>query len=410
MKVGLFGLLGSGNVGNDGSLEAVLAYLREQHPSAELSCLCAGSAAVAARYGLPTTPLYWYYARDRDPGLVVRTVMKAFGKGRDAVRLLRWVRGQDVVIVPGAGVLEDTLPLRPWGFPFSMFLLSLFGRLFGTKVALLNVGSNVIKQRPLRVLYRWAARLAHYRSFRDAMSRDAMRAMGVHTSRDEVYPDLVFSLPEPTEPAEHGTVGVGVMDFHGGNDDRRRAEEIHRSYLDGVRGFVRWLVDGGYRVRLLTGDDVDHPIARQIIADARANRPDLDPDVVRFEPTETLGELMAQIAMVDVVVGTRYHNVVCSLKLAKPVISLSYSAKNDRIMADMGLGDYTQDARSVDVDLLVTQFTEVEKLAAEITPMLAARSAEKAGRLARQFEVLSAALGMPAPPRTGRRSSQGERP
>jgi polysaccharide pyruvyl transferase WcaK-like protein len=396
VKVGLFGLLGAGNVGNDGSLEAVLAYLRTHHPSADLSCLCSGPDVVAARYGIATTPLYWYYARERQPGLLARVGMKAVGKFRDTARILSWVRKQDVVLVPGTGVLENTLPVRPWGFPFSMFLLCLFGRLTGTKVALVNVGSNVIKQPTIRALYRAAARLAHYRSFRDPLSRDSMRAMGVDTSGDDVYPDLVFALPAPTASVERGSVGVGVMDFHGSTDDRRNAEEIYSSYVDAMRRFTRWLVDNGHRVRLLTGDEPDHEVVRDIIADVRAYRPDLDPSTVVFVPTETLGDVMTEIAKVDVVVGTRYHNVVCALKLAKPTVSISYSAKSDRIMAEMGLGDFCQDARTVDVNKLIEQFTEVSELADRIVPMLAERSAAKVARLSRQYEVLSASLGMPA--------------
>lgn len=395
MRVGLFGLLGAGNVGNDGSLEAVLAYLREQHPDARLSCLCSGPDTVAARYGIETTPLYWYYARDRRPGLLKRIGLKATGKVRDAVRTLRWVRRQDVVLVPGTGVLETTLPIRPWGFPLSMFLMCLFARLTSTKVALVNIGSNVVRQPLTRALYRFAARLAHYRSFRDTLSRDALRAMGVDTSGDDVYPDLVFALPEPPGTAQPGTVGVGVMDFHGSTDDRRHADRIHRSYVDAMRRFVRWLVDSGHRVRMLTGDEVDQSVVREVMADVRARRPDLDQDAVVFEPTETLGDLMAQIAQVDVVVGTRYHNVVCGLKLAKPTVSISYSAKSDRIMAEMGLGDFVQNARAVDVDKLITQFTEVEALADHVTPMLAQRAEAKAAQLSKQYSVLSASLGMP---------------
>jgi polysaccharide pyruvyl transferase WcaK-like protein len=389
-------LLGAGNVGNDGSLEVVLAYLRDHHSSAELSCLCSGPDLVAARYGLATEPLYWYYARERHPGPLARVAMKAVGRIRDTARILRWVRRQDVVLVPGAGVLENTLPVRPWGFPFSMFLLCLFGRLTGTKVALVNIGANVIKQPVLRAVCVAAARLAHYRSFRDGLSRDSMRTMGVDTSGDDVYPDLVFALPTPTASAEHGSVGVGVMDFHGSTDDRRDADEINASYLDALRRFTRWLVDNGWTVRLLTGDDPDHAVAADIIADARAHRPDLDPSTVVFEPTETLGEVMTQIAKVDVVVGTRYHNVVCALKLAKPTVSISYSAKSDRIMAEMGLGDFCQDARTVDVDKLIEQFTEVSELADRITPMLAERSAAKVAQLTCQYDVLSKSLDMPS--------------
>lgn len=395
MRVGLFGLLGAGNSGNDGSLEAVLGYLRADHPDAELSCLCSGPEVVATRYGIPTVQLYWYYARDRRPILPVRVVLKVAGKARDAVRVLRWVRRQDVVIVPGTGVLESTLPIRAWGFPFSMFLLCLFGRFTGTRVALVNIGSNVIRQPVLRSLYRAAARLAHYRSFRDAMSRDAMREMGVDTSADGVHPDLVFALPVPGGPVEAETVGVGVMDFHGGTDDRHRAEEIHRSYVDGMKRFVRWLVDDGRRVRLFTGDETDHTVVREVIDHVRAHRPDLDPSAVVSEPTATLGDLMRQMASVGSVVATRYHNVVCALKLAKPTVSISYSAKSDRIMAKMGLGEFCQDARTIDVDRLIEQFTTVERRAEQIRPMLAERAAERATRLEHQYAQLSAALFAP---------------
>jgi polysaccharide pyruvyl transferase WcaK-like protein len=388
VKVGLFGLLGAGNMGNDGSLEVVLAYLREQHPAAELSALCSGSDVVEARYGVPSEPLYCYYTRDRDPVLPVRVVLKSVAKFRDAARVLRWVRRNDVVIVPGAGVLENTLPLRAWGFPLSLFLLSLFGRLTGTKVAFVNVGSNVIKQRMMRYFIRWATRLAHYRSFRDTLSRDALATMGVDTARDEVYPDLVFALADPDVTVENGTVAVGLMDFHGSNDDRSRADDIHRTYVDGMRRFVRFLVDGGHRVRLLIGDEVDEVIVRQVLDEHPAG-------TVAYEPIATLGDVMAQIAKAEVVVGTRYHNVLCALKLAKPTISVSYSAKNDRIMADMGLGEFTQNARAVDADRLIDQFTAVAAAADRITPVLAEQSARRTALLTRQFEVLSASLGMP---------------
>src|ERR671925_41209 len=41
IRVGLFGLFGNGNSGNDGSLEAMLDFLRQARPDAELTCICA---------------------------------------------------------------------------------------------------------------------------------------------------------------------------------------------------------------------------------------------------------------------------------------------------------------------------------------------------------------------------------
>ena len=124
--------------------------------------------------------------------------LKALGKGVDAFRTASWVRQHDVVIVPGMGVLEASLPLRPWETPYAMFLLCASGRLFGTKVALVSVGANVINQRMTRWLFNSAARLAFYRSYRDVrcpVTRCGER--GIDITRDQVYPDLVFAIPVP---------------------------------------------------------------------------------------------------------------------------------------------------------------------------------------------------------------------
>ncbi|MGW2939755.1 polysaccharide pyruvyl transferase family protein, partial [Streptomyces sp. NPDC001156] len=299
-----------------------------------------------------------------------------------------WVRRHDVVIVPGMGVLEATLPLRPWGFPYSLFLLCASGRLLGTRVALVSVGAAEIKSRPTRALVRWSARLAAYRSYRDGQSRDAMRAMGVNTARDEVYPDLAFSLPTPQAGAPAGTPGpvcLGVMDFHGGNDDRARAEEIYRRYLDGTIRFVRTLVEEGRPVRLLTGDQCDLSVVAAVL-DA------VDSPLVTAAEPASLADLMNEMAAADTVVAVRYHNLICALKTGTPVLALCYAAKSDALMDRMGLGAYRHPAREVDADRLLEQFRDLEKHAAELRQTLAERNRVAAQQLAQQFTALTTTL------------------
>ena len=78
-----------------------------------------------------------------------------------------------------------------------------------------------------------------------------------------------------------------------------------------------------------------------------------------FESMSSLHDLMRQIAETDVVVATRYHNVVCALKLGKPTVSLGYAEKNDVLMAEMGLGRFCQHVERLDLDLLIEQFTQL---------------------------------------------------
>ncbi|MHB6905090.1 polysaccharide pyruvyl transferase family protein [Streptomyces sp. DB-54] len=388
LRVGVFGLLGSGNLGNDGSLEAVLGYLRAEHPEAAVDALCGGPEVVSARFGIPATRLHWYRGEYRTASRAGAVAGKGLGKLVDVFRTAAWVRRHDVVIVPGMGVLEATLPLRPWGFPYSLFLLCASGRLFGTPVALVGVGAAAIGNRPTRALVRWSARLAAYRSYRDAQSREAIRAMGVDTAGDAVHPDLAFALPTPEASAASdapGPVCVGVMDFHGGNDDRGRAEEIHRRYLDGTTRFVRALVEDGRPVRLLTGDGCDAPVVAAIL-DA------VDSPLVTAADTASLADLMKETAAADTVVAIRYHNLICALRTGTPTLALSYAAKSDALMDRMGLGAYCHPAREVDIDRLLEQFRALEKCSAELRQTLAERNADATRQLDHQFTALTRAV------------------
>ena len=60
-RIGLIGLFGSGNAGNDGSLEAMLILLRRVRPDAELTCFCACSQEAAEHilraFQIPAVPI-----------------------------------------------------------------------------------------------------------------------------------------------------------------------------------------------------------------------------------------------------------------------------------------------------------------------------------------------------------------
>ena len=129
-RVGLFGLLGSGNIGNDVSMESVLRYLRADHPDAIVDAMCKGPAMVTERYGVAAIPMNWYQKYEQRVSGVMAVPLKTLGKGVDVFRTARWVRRHDVVIVPGMGVLEASLPLQAWGMPYAMFLISASGRTF----------------------------------------------------------------------------------------------------------------------------------------------------------------------------------------------------------------------------------------------------------------------------------------
>jgi polysaccharide pyruvyl transferase WcaK-like protein len=112
MKIGLFGNFGSGNLGNDASLEAMLLFLRSARPTAELVCFCTNPNNVRERFKIPAIPIRrqrgttaLYRIVDR-----IRLVRTAFDMGY----IFRNARKFDAIIAPGTGLLDDFCD-SPWG-------------------------------------------------------------------------------------------------------------------------------------------------------------------------------------------------------------------------------------------------------------------------------------------------------
>jgi len=388
-RIGLFGVLGAGNIGNDASMESMLSYLTAAHPHVMIDAMCGGPEHLQTKYGIDAIPQQWQQKYENVPRLS-KPIVKILGKFFDVFRTMQWVRRHDLVIVPGAGVLEASLPLGPWTIPYSMFLLCLAGRIFDTKVALVSVGADTIKPRLTRWFSTTAARLAWFRSYRDQMSLEAMQRRGLDTSEDRVYPDLVFGLtPYVDHRIDLKMVGLGVMAYYGSNDDRDNAENIHKAYVQNMKLFVRYLVDSDHKVKLFVGDvKWDYEVVDAIFSDLAANRPTLAPGTVSAEPITTFEDLAQAMAPVGTVVAIRYHNVMCALKLCKPTISISYSRKHDVLMQEMGLPGFHQSANSLHVERLIAQFEDLESRAHELSDVLEKNNREQAALVEQQLQYL----------------------
>ena len=101
---------------------------------------------------------------------------------------------------------------------------------------------------------------------------------------------------------------------------------------------------------------------------------------------------MGQIAQTDLIVATRFHNIVCALKMGKPAISLGYSRKNDVLMADFGLGDYCQHVEQFEVPALIGQFSELAGNLGRYERKIAASRNRLRSELRVQEEVLISGL------------------
>jgi polysaccharide pyruvyl transferase WcaK-like protein len=394
--VGLFGLFGIGNIGNDGSLESMVRFLRRVAPQERLLCICGDPGVVEKAFRLDAVPIY-RRPRASIGGRAGALLQKAGGRATLWLHAIRHLRRLKVLIVPGMGVLDD-FAVSPLGWPNDILSWCLLGRLMGVKVIFASIGAGPIRHPLSRWLMKSAARAAHYRSYRDALSKDFMASIGFDAENDPVYPDIAFALPAPAAPARAEgdrrplTIGLGVMTYKGWCNDSARGAGTYAGYLEKMTRFTAWLLDRGHLVRLLMGDEADRRAIDDLLAAVRASRPDLAEDAIAFTPARTLHDVMQQMAATDIVVATRYHNVVCALRMAKPTISIGYSAKNDALLAEVGLSEFCQHVERLDVGLLEAQTARLiaERTAFERT--LREAQARFQGRLCEQEERLAALI------------------
>ncbi|MEK1854358.1 MAG: polysaccharide pyruvyl transferase family protein [Phyllobacterium sp.] len=358
MKIGLLGQFGSGNTGNDGSLEAMLDFLRASKPDAELLCICSNPKAVTEKYNVAAISIGGFVAKGRWFNRINKVFADVPRRMASLLSVLTGLRGADLLIIPGTGILDD-FQETAFGWPFVVFRWCLAARLRNARVAFVSIGAGPIEHPLSRWFLTSAARMAQYRSFRDDFSREYMKGVGLDVSRDPRYPDIAFRLPAPASaPARdltRTTVGVGIMDYHGWSKVNAGGETIYQTYIGKLSSFICWLVEEGHDVRLLTGDLRDWKAVDDVLAKIAASGSAFASDRITIGHGHSLQELMDEIGQTDMVVVSRYHNVVCALKLGRPTISLSYNQKNDYLLAQFEQAHYCQHIETFDVEALKRQ-------------------------------------------------------
>ena len=389
-RIGIFGLFGSGNLGNDGSLESFLGSLRSAHPDAEPHCICHGTEDVRERFGIPVLSIQAPPPSSQWLTLLNKLSLRTLFRALEWVQTIRAARRFDLVLVPGTGMLDD-FGERWRDMPYHLFRWSLACRLAGTPFAFVSIGAGPIHHPFSRWLMRTAAAMARYRSYRDMNSKNYMDGIGLNRPGDAITPDLAFRLPLPALPppsvARRRVIGVGMMGYAGWKHSQADGKAIYRAYTAKMTQFVAWLVEQGFGVRLIMGDEGDIQAMNDVCLAIGEQRADMAAHVIA-ETARSLTEVMRQIGETELLVATRFHNVVCGLMMGRPVISLSYAKKNDVLLEEMGLQDFCQHIEFVNLDRLKAQFERLMRERDHFQPGIMQKAAQYREQLAEQEKHL----------------------
>jgi polysaccharide pyruvyl transferase WcaK-like protein len=196
-RIGLFGMFGTGNIGNDGSLESMVRFLRRVAPEERLLCICGNPAAVEKAFGLEAVPIYRRPSRLSERRAIA-FLQRAAGRALLWFHAARQLRRLKVLIIPGMGVLDD-FSVNPLGlgWPHDVLSWCLLGRLMGVKVILASIGAG-----PIRHPVPMVAQGGRARRSLPLLSRHDLEGLhGEHRLRRAPGPDLPGHRVPAARPA-----------------------------------------------------------------------------------------------------------------------------------------------------------------------------------------------------------------
>ncbi len=409
--VGVLGHVGTKNLGDEAIMRAVLENIWRRYPDAEIRGFTINPEDTQERHGIPAFPIRrldsrapqpkslsaeqeeaqeqirrqaavgeWIKARLKKIGPFYRA-LKWFQKGLQTVwacftelvflrQCYRNLKGCNLLIIAGSQQLNDYFG-GPWTHPYTLLKWSVIARLTRTKVVFLSGGAGPLTSPLSRLFVKFALSLASYHSYRDDSSAMFAEKLGVK-GENLFCPDLAYSLriPKPTaraEPSSRPIVGINPVPFFDGRYWPEHDPVVYESYVGKLASFAAWLLQRGYQVVLFpTQLRADPLVMRDIRGWLRKNGPPgVNGDIgERF--ARTFEELISDMSQMDFVIATRYHGVVFSYLLNKPVLGIAYHKKTEELMAKMGQGDCALDIQHLDLDGLIARFTAIETRSAAV--------------------------------------------
>ena len=405
IRVGILGHVGNENLGDESIIAAVIQNVRRHWPDAEINGFTLVPEDTEERHGIRSFPIragtrHLAVASTNsteespDPqqpteaSLLSRTkelvkripILSTAARGVvETVELLpeiarevgflresrRRIEGLDLLIFAGSHQLNDFVG-GAWAYPYTVLKWARLASRAGAKVVFLSLGAGPIETRLGRRFLRRALQLASYRSYRDESGKQVVDTLqGFET--DRVVPDLAFSLDSPVvarEPARSGertVVGINPLPLYADYwyiTDQAKYE----AYVGKLARFADWLVERDCEVRFIpTQLKVDPAVIDDVRARMTTNgRPEYEKCI--FQPEIcSLEDLRSELAGLDLMVATRYHGILLSLALQKPVLALAYHDKSRDLMNWLGQGDYVIEGDTFTVEALIERFPSLER-------------------------------------------------
>ncbi len=394
--IALFGMFGGGNLGNEATLWATTHMLKKRFPDASLvliseaPCSKLLRGAFQKRFNhdpMPVSPVL-----EKLPYRLRRYARPFLQLIFEPIRILKIRKitaNFDLFLVPGTGIADDYCQ-SPFDIPLTLLRWSRAVHANNIKLKYLNIGAGPVAHWLSKRWFRNSLKLADYRTFREKSSRDFSISLGINEKKNTVYPDIVFGIPVEKYLKQQSinwppkVVGLGIMNYRGWNRNKDDGLIIYNCYKEKLNKLVNALLKKGFTVRIIIGNRnsdkrTSEELSQELMCVDNHNR-------VLFNIIETHEDVFKVISRCDLVIATRFHNVLKSLLLNRPVISIGYGKKNDDLMTEMGMSNYCHHIEHFDVSNVLDQVESLANMAEPPNKQVMQKLPEYRQTLENQFD------------------------
>jgi polysaccharide pyruvyl transferase WcaK-like protein len=270
--------------------------------------------------------------------------------GFSPIDILREISTSRVLIFAGGThfVDEGRVYLRRLKAHLGMFLLTLWAKMCGVKIAQVSVGVGPIRSRVTMFLASFCFGVADFVSVRDGMSEKTLLSLFCPRKSIHALDPTILVLPEPVERPKGQatkTLGVSVLPLVRLFNSQRYTDV---EWIKVLAGVLRELTERekGIRIKVIEfcGHESygDGQISKFLIGEI--GRPSVT-SIVSY--SSDLSQTVKAVATCDWFVGMRYHSALFAMSLRVPTVLLSYSRKCSDLAEEFGLGNAVIEAQDL---------------------------------------------------------------
>lgn len=427
-RIGLLEHCGTGNLGDDATVAAVLQNINSRWPAASVVGLSLDPADSERRHGIRCFPIRqsvfpfereWSSAsRPESSGRYAQKLKSTLKKAGPLFRFAKAISNMlivrpaqfiretiflghslllasqlDLIIICGGGQLLDWG--GPWAFPYTLFKWTVLAKCASAKCIFLNNGAGPLDSSLSRWFIKRALSMADYISLRDRVSAKFLRTIGFR-GKVSVVADSAWGLRLPDglvkrqyEPKQELVIGIAPMAY--GDSSRHWVDDNsgYRRLIDNLAEFSGHMLERGHRIKLFSSDiwfdsqalaDLDEAIHRSY--------PAVAPGRVTQQSVIGVSDLLASLSLLDCYVTCRFHGVVFASLLNVPTIAVSPHSKVTTLMEDMELSDYCVDISKFDADDLIARFDRLIVDMDGVRARISRHATRSQSQLSSQFDSL----------------------